>query len=189
MNSTAAAESGIPLETISVFTALGIQFWDAALDIPVTDALDVAAQPQDTAYRPVSAFRTASGVYAFQGLPGLHSIEYPQADSNLFGSPPTALPFVLSVADTLHRFVPTLFAVHLPLGYAGLFLSNDSTSPPGVGARAYLFSAPTRPIGPGIAAICGQTGHAQDLRRSSHSVLLGQLQVGWLGRSSHQHEL
>lgn len=144
---------GIEFEQVTIFTVLGIQFWDQVLDQPVTDGLAVAAQLLGADYMPVAAFRTVSGVYAFQGLPCLHSVEYPVAGAAGGVSPARTFPFVITVADTLSRFLPALFVVDLPLPYPGLFLSDQVTSPPGEGARAYLFSAPTRTAGPGVSTV------------------------------------
>src|SRR5690242_8026491 len=121
---------GIELETTRVFTTLGIQFWDFALDQPVDNGLLVTAYRPDTQYRPTPAFRTASGVYAFQGLPGLHDVEYPQDNAAPPASPPKTLNFVITVEDTSGRFLRTLFGIDLPLPYRGIFLSKLSGSPP-----------------------------------------------------------
>jgi len=136
----------------TIFTALGIQFWDQTADQPVTDGLFVAAQLQNAEYSPLPAVRTCSGLYAFQGLPGLSDVEYPASDTPP-GSPPKTIPFIITVWDSLNRFLPMLFTVELPLPYSGPFLSNDTVSPPGSGARAYVFSAPTRSAGTGIAVV------------------------------------
>lgn len=143
---------GIELEQVTIFTVLGIQFWDPALDVPVTDGLAVSAQLLDTDYMPVTAFRTASGVYAFQGLPGLHDVEYPVSGAAP-ASPQRTFPFAITVSDSFGRYLPELFVVDLPLPYEGVFLSNQVTSPPGSGARAYLFSSPTRTGAAGISAV------------------------------------
>jgi hypothetical protein len=137
---------GIPLEQNSVLTLLGIQFWDFTFDNPITDSLQVSAYLRDSEYPPVPAFRTNTGVYAFQGLPCLHDLEYPSLTAAPSSSPPRTFNFVITVTDTLRRFLPTLFGVELPLPYRGLFLSNDVPSPEDSGARAYLFSASTRPL-------------------------------------------
>jgi hypothetical protein len=144
---------GTELEQLTIFTPLGIRFWDQTSDQPVTDGLTVSAQLLNTDYRPTAAFRSASGVYAFQGLPCLHDVEYPLPDAAPSASPPKTYSFVITAADTLGRFLPALFVVDLPLSYPGVFLSNQLTSPPGSGARAYLFSAPVRPAAPGVGVI------------------------------------
>jgi len=140
------------METVSVFTVLGIQFWDPSLDQPVTDGLAVTAQLKGSSYPVVAAFRTGSGAYAFQGLPGLHDMEYPASDS-VEASPPKSLGFVITVSDLLGRFLPAVFTVDLPLSYRGLFLSNLAGSPAVENARAYLFSAPTRGTAPGTSVV------------------------------------
>jgi len=70
-----------PLERVTIVTALGIRFWDALLDAPVRDGLDVTARPLGQRAGGTVAFRTASGIYAFRGLPGLHDVEYPAGDA------------------------------------------------------------------------------------------------------------
>lgn len=147
-----SAGPAIPLEQVAVFTVLGILFWDQTLDRPVTDGLMVTAQLQNSSYPVVTAFRTASGAYAFQGLPGLHDVEYPSSGS-IAASPPKSLTFVITVADTEQRFLPALFAVELPLSYGGLFLSQGIGSPAADNAHAYLFSAPTRAGAPGVSVV------------------------------------
>jgi hypothetical protein len=148
----ASAGPGIPLEQVYVFTVLGIQFWDQTMDQPITDGLTVTAQLRGTSYPMVTAFRTASGAYAFQGLPCLHDVEYPGSATQGAASPQKTFSFVITVSDSLGRFLPTLFALDLPLDYPGLFLSNETGSP-GMGARAYLFSAPTRTADVGIGVV------------------------------------
>lgn len=144
---------GLFLEQRTIFTALGIQFWDQTTDQAVTDGLVVAAQLQNADFPPLPAIRTFSGIYAFQGLPCLADVEYPAKGSPNTASPPRTFPFIITMADTLKRFLPMLFTVDLPLSYSGLFLSNDTVSPPGSGGRAYVFSAPTRSAGPGIGVV------------------------------------
>jgi len=150
---------GLELETSVVFTPLGIQFWDFALDKQVGDGLQVAAQLKDADYAPVPAMRTVSGNYAFRGLPGLHAVEYPpisapgSTPTSPPSSPPSTYTFGITILDTLNRFLPTVFSVDLPLSYPGLFLSNVVVSPPGTGAQAYLFSAPDRTVTTGMAAV------------------------------------
>jgi hypothetical protein len=152
----AVFQSLVPLETQRIFTALGMRFWDFALDRTVADGLSVSAVSPVPGLGPVAAVRTLSGVYAFHGLPGLRDIEYPRGDSSPITSPPHAIPFVIVVSDLLRRYLPQVFTVDLPLPYRGLFLSNEVTSPPGAAARAYLFSASTRGVPSGCATIRGQ---------------------------------
>lgn len=157
----ATAPSGVfqnlaPLETQRIFTPLGIRFWDFAQDRTVEDGLAAYAVSPVPGLEPIPATRTASGIYAFQGLPGLREVEYPPSNSNSPTSPPRAVPFVIFVYDLLNRYLSQAFTLELPLPYRGIFLSNEVTSPPGAAARAYLFSAPTRSVPSGCAAIRAQ---------------------------------
>jgi len=138
----------------STVTALGIRFWDLVSDGQVRDNLVVNAYPVlgAGAVKTVKrAFRTASGVYAFQGLPGMRAVEFDEGS----GGPRS---FYIEVRDKLNRYLPTVFQADLPLNYSGLYLSDDtalpgsspgSPNPPGF----YLFSAPTRTVTPGLAVI------------------------------------
>jgi hypothetical protein len=128
-------------ERLRIFTPLGIRFWDPAVDRPVGDGLRVTARPAGRPGRGRLATLTASGVYAFFGLPGLRDIEYPK-DDPLGASPLTVRRFVVEVEDGLGRFLPATFAVDAP--YLGIFPTEPGlpTGAPGV----FLFSAPTRPI-------------------------------------------
>lgn len=135
------------------FTPLGIRFWDPALDAAVDDGLAVWAFRADAlAGGGVRAFRTASGVYAFEGLPGLADVERPAPDAPAVpedvASPPFAADFVIAVRDERARFLPMAFTVRLPLATRGLFLHDA----PG-GARVPLFSAPTRAVPAGLSAV------------------------------------
>src|SRR5580700_5097492 len=92
-------QSLVPLETQRIFTPLGIRFWDFAQDRTVDDGLMVAAVSPVVGLSPIAAVRTRSGVYAFQGLPGLHDVEYPRRGSSGVSSPLRAIPFVIFVSD------------------------------------------------------------------------------------------
>jgi hypothetical protein len=139
-----------PLERVTIVTPLGIRFWDALLDAPVRDGLDVTARPLGQRAGGTAAFRTASGIYAFRGLPGLHDVEYPAGDA--LASPLPGRRFVVEVADRQRRFLPAVFGVDLP--YSGIFPTGTlGASVPGRPPGFYLFSAPTRPVTPAAAAV------------------------------------
>lgn len=146
-------------EEITIFTPLGIRFWDPVNDRPVSEGLKVTASPKSTGRPTVEAFKTASGIYAFQGLPGLHSIEYPQINTQT--TPASTRSYLIKVIDKRHRFFPVVFYVDLPLPYKGIYLNNISSflsvsSPPSAAPKGfYLFSAPTRSASSGLAIITG----------------------------------
>ncbi len=158
---------GEPLEQVTVFTPLGIRFWDPALDIQVCDGLIVTARPEGLRYPPITAFRTSSGIYAFSGLPGLHEVEYPSAPDR---RPAVAARVLVTVCDGERRFLPAVFSVELP--YQGVFPTGGQTSPLGAGPPGfYLFSAPTRPGTPALAVIRAQLTDQASKSAASYAVL------------------
>jgi hypothetical protein len=155
------------LERLTVFTLLGIRFWDPVENQQVSHDLDVSAWPATNQHLVTNAFRTNSGIYAFQGLPGMRSYENVPTTLSLdddpddIGSPietsPLALKeFVVQVQDRSRRFLPLRFHVDLPLDYPGVYKPAGHSSPLGyASARVYLFSAPSRPVKPGLAVVRG----------------------------------
>jgi len=139
---------GIPLECTRIVTPLGIRFWDLALNLPIVDGLTVNLRLGNSPWPILTATLTASGVYAFFGLPGLRAAEYP--DSGGFG-PARTFSYVVTVQDQLGRYLPTVLVYTLDQTGAVLVSGVPDPTP---GARlAYLFSAPTRPAPPGMAAV------------------------------------
>jgi hypothetical protein len=135
-------------ERVTVVTPLGIRFWDAARDAQVDDGLEVTARPQARPDAPpVRAFKTASGVYAFRGLPGLERFEHPQDEPDW----PDTTQFIFDVVDRLGRFLPIRFIAPAP--HEGLLLSPGVISPPSRVPGFYLFSAPGRSAAAGTAAV------------------------------------
>lgn len=155
-------------EKITIFTPLGIRFWDPVQKVQITDNLTVRAIPEDTRYPIVNAFRTASGIYAFQGLPGLHGIEYPENKRK----PNLTKSFIIDIKDNLNRFLPVIFSVSLPLSYKGIYLTYSQNSLPLDDLPGFfLFSAPTRSISSGIAAVRGQLIVKSTNLPAAHAVL------------------
>lgn len=159
------------LERVRAFTPLGIRFWDAALDVPVTDALSVHAWLRGTPYPPVRAVRSPGGVYAFHALPGQRAVERPADDERFPETAGEPLEYAVAVDDPAGRWLPAAFGVTLPLGYRGEFLSGPAGSPPEDGGRAYLFPAPARPVPPGLAAIRADLVDADGGRPAAWAVL------------------
>lgn len=158
------------LERLTHFTLLGIRFWDAALDRPVADGLTVTAWPTAAPRQVRRAVRTASGVYAFHGLPGMRRLEQATAADILAASPPDITSFVVAVADAQRRFFPVAFEVSLPLPDLGVFPTAVSTSPPG-SPGFYLFSAPTRAPAPGLAVVRAQLVEAGSQQPAAYAVV------------------
>ena len=136
----------VPLERVSHYTPLGIRFWDPALGRAVTDGLEVTLWPPGRPELARRAFRTRSGVYAFEGLPGFARLEFPDPERPPQDSPPTVNPpvaasFLVRVLDRLGRYLPVLFGVDAP--QRGIYPTQP---PPGPNLPGFfLFSAPARP--------------------------------------------
>ena len=109
------------LERQTIFTPLGLRFWDPVTDRQVGNDLVVTARPEEGSGPVMRAFRTASSVYAFQGLAGLREVEYPSEPRTRFRSPPEQRGFIIEITDARKRFLPTLFTVQLPLAERGLY--------------------------------------------------------------------
>jgi len=159
-----------PFERITVLTPLGIRFWDLARDVQVSDGLIVAARPEGKSLSATPAFRTASGIYAFHGLPGLHDMEYPTGAPVLDSSPPRTSRFIIEVSDRQRRFLPAVFKVDVP--YRGIFPTETVRNNPGSRLPGfYLFSAPTRPGTPSLAVVRTQLVDRFTLNAAAHAVL------------------
>jgi hypothetical protein len=134
---------GLPLESLSIFTPIGIRFWDLTLGLPIAEGLSVDLRLANTGWPVRTATLTAAGVYAFFGLPGLRAAEYPTGAG--YG-PARTFSYVVTVQDQLGRYLPTVLVYAL-----------DQTGAPVSGSAgiqlAYLFSAPTRTAPPGMAAV------------------------------------
>jgi hypothetical protein len=149
------------LQRYSIVTPLGIRFWDPATDTQVSDGLTVIAYPDGSRRQPTTAICTASGVYAFHGLPGLRSVEYPQGAPANVGSLPPVARFRVEVTDSNQRFIPMAFFIDVP--FRGIYPTDLPTSlgtgsPPGF----FLFSASTRPSTPLIPAVRAQLSERLD---------------------------
>ena len=146
---TVISGPGIPLEVLRTFTPLGIQFWDLTQNVTVSSDLLVCLRLLKSSAPPLQATLTTSGVYAFFGLPGLRAAEYPDG-SGQFG-PNRSFTYVVTVRDTLGRYLPEVLMYRLD--QTGAVLVNGLPDASRGPRLAYLFSAPTRPPLPGIAAV------------------------------------
>jgi hypothetical protein len=139
-------------EQRSTVALLGIRFWDAALDRAISDGLEVLAVPAD-AGRATAALRTPSGIYAFHALPGMRAAVWPDRPDET----PAPRDFTLEVRDRLGRFLPTAFAVTLPLPYRGIYPVDDPNGPLGSSPSGLLlFASPGRKPPAGLAAVRAQ---------------------------------
>jgi hypothetical protein len=170
-------------DRLTIFTPLGIRFWDPALDIQVNEGLTVTARPLDSRSRTTSAFRTTSGIYAFQGLPGLRAVEYPLGQPLPERSPPATTRFLVEARDEMRRFLPVAFAVSLP--YPGIFPTGSLHGLPAGGPPGfYLFAAPTRPVPATLAVVRAQLvehGTGSREKAARHAVMEVQGPDGQIG--------
>lgn len=158
-----------PLETVRRVAPLGLRCLDTLTQRPVFEGLSVKATPTSGTYKSVSAFVNRSGIFAFQGLPGLHDFEY-GADASLLADPPIVSPardkeFALRIEDTQRRFISI-----------GLIL----TLPRREVLSALLFSAPNRARVPGFTVIRGEIKDATlmaSLRPASFARIEAQYEV------------
>jgi hypothetical protein len=161
-----------PLEHAAVVTLLGIRFWDAATDAQVRDGLRVTARLDGTRQPEVEAFRTASDVYAFQGLPRMRALEYPGGPSDPGDSPPARRRFAVTVTDAQARYVPVVFTVELPLPYRGVLRIAPAGSPPPADLPGfYLFSSAARPVPGGLAVVRADLMDVATGEPAAHAVI------------------
>lgn len=168
--------------TISVYTPLGLRFWDPARGEAVRDALEVAAWPAGTTASPRGAFRTGAGIYAFDRLPGLRLDTVPAASP-----PPATRGFVVAVADARRRYLPAAWQLDLPLDEPGVFLTGpqdggpENSDLPGLP----LYSAPTRPRSTGLATVRGELRDRDAAAPAAHALVRltipGQAEDTWWG--------
>ena len=145
--------SGAPWAGQRIVTPLGIRFRDIALEGPITHGLIVFVTPRASESRPLPLGQNPSGIFGFHNMPGLHTVEYPRSLEPPVWSPPAGLPFIVTVADRLSRFLPVVFGVELPLPAVAsppLFDLDPDVAPV---LDAFLFTAPTRAVACGLAAI------------------------------------
>jgi hypothetical protein len=152
-----------PPERIQLTCALGLRFLDVATgalagaDVAVESVsrtslgLHAEAWPVNAPRQKTIGTVTPSGVLAFHGLPGLRELEKSSADYP-WGEAPPPREFQIEVIDKLGRFLPCTFTVTAP--QRGLAQFADDGSPPWIEeGAAPLFSAPSRPIPGGLAAV------------------------------------
>jgi len=133
------------LETIVHASPLGIACFDISTQMAVTAGLLITATRTGGSTKAVRAIPTRSGVYAFNNVPGLRSLEYFDSQSAVvsppLSSPPAALEFAIQLEDLEKRFLPWGMVLSLP--------RRDLLT-------AFLFSAPSRATASGLGVIRGQ---------------------------------
>jgi hypothetical protein len=166
------------LETVGVYTPLGIRFWDPVTEQQIREGLRVTAWPADAPGRAVTAYRSRSDIYVLQGLPGLRDIEYPSDADDPSGSPPPQRPFVIQVEDSQRRYLPAARAVDLPLPYRGLYPRQSGLYSPSTDAPSgfLLLSTVARQRPSWMAGIYGELFDQVNGRSAAHALI--QVSVG-----------
>ena len=133
------------LETTAYRAPLGLQFTDSAGGASVADGLVVTAWPAgDPGAARMAVQSPISTIMGFGRLPGLASYEEALAADPVtftWPAPGAGQPFEVRVTDPFGRYVTELLAVTVP--------SAALVTP-------LLFSAPTRPVPSGFAAVGGE---------------------------------
>ncbi len=160
-------------EEWTVFTPLGLRFWDVALGRSVTQGLRVRCWPRNNEHQKVDAYRTRSDVYSFRWLPGLRSLEHGFDDARAPTSPPGQRNFVVVVSDRRNRYLDVALDLSLPLGYRGIY---QFPAIPALGGVP-LFSAPPRAMEPRLALVRGTLADAETGRPAGW----GRLRLGLPG--------
>jgi hypothetical protein len=140
----------VTLETLGYRAPLALHCVDAASGADVGDGLVATAWPQGDP----AAVRTArrslvSALLGFGMLPGLRAQELARAAGAAPPGWPAAAPrpFVVTVSDTLGRYLPEAMTVNAPV-----------TAP----VEVTLYSAPARPRPPGWATVYGEVHAGPD---------------------------
>lgn len=171
------------LERVRRRTLLGIRFWDPALDAQIADDLRVTLSPLDNPGKIVVAYRTRSGIYAFDGIPGMQEQETGSSGVDL-SSPPTQRSYILTVDDPGGQFTTVAQVVNLPLPYSGLFLVDDEFGSPDSRPRGFnLYSAVSRLPQSQYVFVRGDLIDAQSSAPAAHALVrvITEEDISWFG--------
>jgi hypothetical protein len=136
--------SAILIERLLISALLGLRFWDAATDRPISDGLRVTAVPFGRPEPWVQGAANRSGVFAFHHLPGLPTTP--------FEKPTGTRAYTIEVRDEFERFLPFRFTAHAT-GQLMTRLESVAGSPLDPSPGIPLFNATTRLVPAGMAVI------------------------------------
>ena len=162
---------GVPRDQLRIVTPLGIRFRDVAIDEPITHGLVVMSKAKPFEGGPTQVRPNLSGVLGFHSLPLLHDVEYPSPFAGPLPSPPSSFPFVVMASDRLGRFLPVVFGIDLPLNALPSPPVLDIDPDPAPLLDAYLFTAPTRPVTCGFAAIRADLWDRETRAGAAHALV------------------
>jgi hypothetical protein len=140
-------------DRFTMVAPLGLRFHDTTTGTLVGDGLSIWAYPvgRPSAKRPAIANR--KGVYVLHHGYGLRERENGDGSRAYWDNPdPPNKDFVIEITDEQRRFQPFQFTASIPV--EGIFKWDGSLdSPPSTRTTVPLFSAPTRSVASGMAAI------------------------------------
>jgi hypothetical protein len=165
------------VERIAHVVPVGVRLIDVATGRPVADGVTVRLVPPRRGAPAIAAFRTPSGVFAAHGIarPRAWELRDVGDDGELVDVVPEPVVFRVEVRDGSGRFHS--FAVddmRVPFEAGGPLSPPDSPpgSPPDGDPRELpLYSAPSRPVPPGMAAVRARLVHASDRRPAGWAAL------------------
>ncbi len=137
------------LETVTRTALLGVRPWDPVRGCAVTDGLRLTALGHGNVATP-----NRSGVFVFHDLPGLRESAYGAGDDAFWSAPAATASVELELVDAERRYLPFRFTADAP--GRGVFREQcpNAFSPPEIDVPGVpLFSAPSRPVPPGLAAV------------------------------------
>src|SRR5207237_5051284 len=117
----------------------------------------------------IDAFGTRGGVYAFRDLPGLRVTEQGTGDAEFWRNPPRTLVYRVRVEDRRGRFQPFTFDLSAPV--RGLVTLPQCVPAGSTPSAIPLYSAPTRPVPAGLAAVRATLVDASTGRAAPWAVL------------------
>jgi hypothetical protein len=141
------------METLGLVSPLGLRFWDAVDEAPVSAGLSVTIWPAAQPELRTAAVVNRSGIFSFCNLPGLRAVESGSGDDAFWAAQTPRFDFVVEVTDGSNRFLPFRLPVKLPVCGLGDFIplfsspARTMSAPMGL-IRAQLFD----PIRNGPAA-------------------------------------
>jgi len=143
----------ITLDRLTMVAPLGLRFHDTSTGVLVGDGLSVWAYPVGRPTAKRSAIGNRKGVYVLHHGYGLRERENGDGSRSYWDNPvPPNKDFVIEVTDEQRRFQPFQFTASIPA--EGIFKWDASLdSPLAERTTVPLFSAPTRNVASGMAAI------------------------------------
>lgn len=116
------------LDTVTRTAPLGVRFWDAATQRPVTDGIVVTAFSHGRPDRLLTLARNASGNHVLHTAPELARSAWGDGTASFWAALGERVGFTLEVRDGAGRFLPVRLEATLP--HRGFFEPSCIASPP-----------------------------------------------------------